>query len=63
MKCDDEIISFNYDCLIDETLRAHGEGKWNTRYAYGFNLGKRGSNLTGEDKWQPVSPASKNNTI
>jgi hypothetical protein len=50
MKPGDEIISFNYDCLVDETLRKYGAGKWNVRYGYGFNLGKRGSNLSGEGK-------------
>ena len=31
MKPSDSIISFNYDCLIDETLRTLGSGKWNPR--------------------------------
>ena len=28
MKTKDQIISFNYDCLIDETLKRHGSGLW-----------------------------------
>ena len=64
MKCGDEIISFNYDCLIDYTLRNNGKGKWNPRYGYGFNLGGRGSNLIGDKAWAPdVQPASKDKTV
>jgi len=42
LKRGDEIICFNYDCLIDYTLRDQGAGKWNPRYGYGFKLGARG---------------------
>jgi hypothetical protein len=63
MKPKDSIISFNYDCLIDETLRQHGTGKWNPRYGYGLNLGKRGSNLVGDSEWAPSAPAPKQKTI
>jgi hypothetical protein len=51
MQAGDEIISFNYDCLIDDALRQHGSDKWNPRYGYGFDLGSRGSNLTGDSYW------------
>jgi hypothetical protein len=65
MKFTDEIISFNYDCLIDETLRKYGNKKWNPRYGYALTLGKRGrgSNLKGDDEWSPDKPATKNKTI
>jgi len=63
MKSADEIISFNYDCLIDESLRRDGSGLWNPRHGYGLNLGKGGSNLTGDKAWEPQIPASKLNTI
>ena len=65
MKPADEIISFNYDCLIDETLRRQGNKKWNSRYGYALTLGKRGkgSNLQGDDVWSPVTPATKNKSI
>jgi hypothetical protein len=59
----DAIISFNYDCLIDETLRKCGNQKWNPRYGYGFNLGKRGANLKGDENWSPNQPAGKHQTI
>jgi hypothetical protein len=63
MKHKDAIISFNYDCLIDETLKRCGSQKWNPRYGYGFNLGKRGANLKGDQEWRPDKPASKPETI
>jgi len=63
MKETEEVISFNYDCLVDETLRRSGAGKWNARYGYGFNLGKRGSNLSGDESWMPKTPATKERTI
>ena len=63
MKTNDSIISFNYDCLIDETLRRHGSGKWNSRYGYGLNLGKGRSNLVGDADWAPSTPAPKKKTI
>lgn len=63
MKAKDEIISFNYDCLIDETLKRDGSELWNPRYGYGLNLGKRGSNLTGDKAWAPEIVAKKANTV
>jgi hypothetical protein len=65
MKSTDEIISFNYDCLIDETLRRRGDKKWNPRYGYALTLGRRGkgSNLRGDDVWSPDRPSPKNRTI
>lgn len=59
----DEIISFNYDCTIDDSLRRHGNGKWNARYGYGFNLGSGGSRLKGEGSWQPDEPAGNDSTM
>lgn len=63
LESDDHIITFNYDCLIDEALKKHGGQKWNARYGYGFKLGSRGKNLTGAEHWQPETPASKTNTV
>jgi hypothetical protein len=56
MKPGDAIVTFNYDCLIDETLRRQGKGKWNPRYGYGLNLGKGGGNLVGYEEWTPENP-------
>jgi hypothetical protein len=56
MKASDELISFNYDCLLDETLKNHGKSKWDARYGYGFLLKGRGA-LTGDQHWQPSTPA------
>ncbi len=33
---DDSIISFNYDCLIDETLKEFGGRKWDPKWSYCF---------------------------
>ena len=59
----DHIISFNYDCMIDDALAKHGDGKWNPRYGYGFNLGPRGANLIGDNAWTPKKPAAITSTI
>lgn len=59
----DHVISFNYDCVLDYALKAKGDGKWNARYGYGFNLGPRGVNLKGEIAWQPDREASENRTL
>lgn len=59
----DAIVSFNYDCLIDYSLREAGSEKWNARYGYGFKLGSKGSLLKGDVHWQPSAPASQKETI
>lgn len=58
----DSLISFNYDCLLDDTLKDHGNNKWNAQYGYGFPLRKNGG-LKGYEHWQPKNPSSKNKTI
>jgi SIR2-like protein len=63
MKPADAIITFNYDCLIDETLHKHGAGKWNARYGYGLNLGKGRGNLVGYNEWTPSISGTKDKTI
>jgi len=63
LRNEDAIISFNYDCVIDDSLRRLGDNKWNARYGYGFNLGPRGVNLRGEVFWQPEFPAKQDLTI
>jgi hypothetical protein len=63
MKTKDQIISFNYDCLIDETLKRDGSGLWNPRYGYGLTLGKGRGNLIGESHWAPEVAAAKANAV
>ncbi len=59
----DEVISFNYDCMIDDALRMHGTNKWNAKYGYGFKLGPRGADLTGYEHWSPSSIVNSKDTI
>ena len=63
MDTKDEIISFNYDCLIDYALRNSGKGKWNPRYGYGFKLGSHGKNLSGDNAWTAPLPPSRDKGI
>lgn len=63
LKPGDTIISFNYDCVLDHTLKSEGSHKWNARYGYGFQLGPRGTLLTGDKFWQPNIPSTKEQTI
>jgi hypothetical protein len=63
MKPKETIITFNYDCLVDETLKLRGDNKWNPRYGYGFKLGKGRTNLKGDKEWAPKVPSSKDATI
>ncbi len=58
----DDIISFNYDCTIGFALKKHAAGKWNARYGYGFDLGSRGHNLSGDQYWTPNPSATKETT-
>jgi SIR2-like protein len=57
----DDIISFNYDCVLDYALKDYGSRKWNPRYGYG--LGTRGSALKGYTAWQPKTPALSMQTV
>lgn len=42
----DSIISFNYDCVVDESLRSNGGRRWNPQSGYGFEVS------TGADDWK-----------
>ena len=53
MRCGDSVVSFNYDCLLDTTLKKHGGHCWNARYGYCLPIGKDRSRLTGYDYWSP----------
>lgn len=59
----DDIITFNYDCVIDHALKSFGDSKWNPRYGYGLFLGSQGHLLTGDDFWNPKTPAPKEKTV
>ena len=51
----DAFISFNYDCVLDDSLRRKGAGKWNAHYGYSFRLRAKGKGLTGDPYWTPTS--------
>jgi hypothetical protein len=51
----DTIISFNYDCLIDDALRRFGDGKWHPKWGYGFPSQYE---LKGLESWTPKTPAA-----
>ena len=53
----DTVISFNYDCVIDDALRRSGDGKWSARYGYCFPQPSRIVDA-GVDHWSPKVPAS-----
>ncbi len=63
LKPRDSIISFNYDCLLDYTLKEHGTNKWNPRYGYGLLRGRGRKELQGEQNWEPDPPAEKDATV
>jgi hypothetical protein len=57
LRPNDDIVTFNYDCVLDDSLRDFGDDKWNPRYGYGFNLGSGGKLLSGDEHWAPTSPS------
>jgi hypothetical protein len=61
----DVFITFNYDCVLDDSLRRTGAGKWNPHYGYVLKLGAKGKGLTGDPFWTPtgVAPPDRENTI
>lgn len=63
LEAGDDILSFNYDCTIDYSLKNNGSGKWNPRYGYGFGLGPGGRSLSGDKYWAPREPSDKEHTI
>lgn len=57
----DTVISFNYDCVLDDALRREGNGKWNAAYGYAFPPLRK---ITGAERWDPAAPAAMpGNTI
>lgn len=63
LKAKDEIISFNYDCVLDYSLKNTGSKKWSPRYGYYLPLGSRGARLRGDEFWNPVTPAGEKATV
>ncbi len=59
----DDIITFNYDCVLDFSLKDCGSSKWNPRYAYCFDLGSRGHRLEGDNFWEPQVKAEQDGTV
>jgi hypothetical protein len=49
----DAFITFNYDCVLDDSLRRNGAGKWNPHYGYVMKLGAKGKGITGDEFWTP----------
>ncbi len=57
----DTIISFNYDCVIDDSLRRCGAEKWSARYGYGFPNPAR---VRGHEHWDATpTPNEINKSI
>lgn len=57
----DTIISFNYDCVVDDSLRAHAAGRWSAKYGYCFPSPSR---VTGHQAWDAeAAPTGVNQTI
>jgi hypothetical protein len=52
----DTIISFNYDCVMDDALRRAGDGKWTARYGYAFSKPSRVAPI-GDAFWSHSNPA------
>jgi len=62
---EDAFITFNYDCVLDDSLRRMGGGKWNPHYGYMFKLGAKGKGLIGDPHWTPTAgvPPDRGRTI
>ena len=57
----DSVVSFNYDCVADHSLRRAASDRWNAAYGYAF-----GGSFTVEhsDRWNgPNSPSGQNSSI
>jgi hypothetical protein len=63
LKPRDTVISFNYDCVMDDALRRAGDKKWSARYGYAFLRPSRVAE-EGATHWSPANPApNMNSTI
>lgn len=59
----DAFVSFNYDCVLDDSLRRKGAGKWNARYGYCVKLRGSDGGLSGDSYWTAEDPPDKDLTI
>jgi hypothetical protein len=51
----DTIISFNYDCIIDDALKRFSAAEWDPTWGYGF---PSEYDVRGVESWTPDAPAS-----
>ena len=59
----DSIINFNYDCVLDYSLKSKGDKKWNPRYGYALPIGSGNRKLPGEEHWMPNDPTKDKSNI
>lgn len=61
----DAFLNFNYDCVLDDSLKRKGADKWNPHYGYGLPLTRGGRKMKGEDHWTPAlgTEVKKDETI
>jgi len=59
----DAIVSMNYDCLIDHTLKECANGKWNARYGYRLPRPPGRYSKIGEQHWNPDDPSPPDKTL
>jgi hypothetical protein len=57
LRARDTVISFNYDCVMDDALRREGGGKWAARYGYAFSRPSRVLE-DGDLHWSASPPAA-----
>ena len=57
----DTIVTFNYDCVIDDALRRWADGKWSAQYGYCFpNPGR----VSGHEPWSADNaPGAHNRSV
>jgi len=63
LKEKDNILSFNYDCVLDYALKKYGDSKWNPKFGYGFKLVPTSTNLKHYDKWQLSGGSQNKDTV
>ena len=63
LSTNDAIISLNYDCLMDYTLKEHGADKWNAAYGYCLPRPKGRSQTIGEEHWHDTTKTHTKATL